>query len=233
MKKYFMMIVLFVPIMYVNLFSGETGVEINIRGGLTSIVTPYEHMDYHRLKGTTWDTVGLHTFTTGETYGVNVNVNVTKTLFITGDYSVGFDGTIQKYFRDKYGSYNRVRTSERLKVETIQIGIGSVMNIGGVRPYSSIGVTINKNNYFKKYFARAEMVGITCEQNWPITLDTTSHISEIVVGGTVSVGVIIPIVNGFGVDVRTSVNCNGIKLYNTERKYHFLTSGTVGINYTF
>ena len=40
-------------------------------------------------------------------------------------------------------------TSDRLKVETIQIGIGSVMNIGGVRPYNSIGVTINKNNYFK------------------------------------------------------------------------------------
>ena len=232
MKKYFMMIVLFVPMMYMNLFSGETGVEINIRGGLTSIVTPYEHMDYHRLRGTTWDTVGLHTFTTGETYGVNVNVNVTKTLFITGDYSVGFDGTIQKYFRDKYGSDNRVRTYERLKVQNISIGIGSKMNFGGVKPYGSFSLSINKNHYNKNYFGRQEFT-IGCEQTWPITLDTTSHISEIVVGGTVSVGVIVPIVNGFGVDVRTSVNCNGIKLYNTERKYHFLTSATVGINYTF
>lgn len=232
MKKIFMIVVLLLPIMYVNLFSGETGVEINIRGGLTTIVTPYEHMDYHRLKGTTWDTVGLHTFTMGETYGVNVNVNVTKTLFITGDYSVGFDGTIQKYFRDKYGSYNRVRTYERLKVENLSIGIGSEINYGGVKPYGSFSLTINKNHYNKNYFGREEWP-YGCDKTWPIRLDTTSHTSEIVVGGMVSVGVIVPIVNGFGVDVRTSVNCNGIKLYNLERRYHFLTSATVGINYEF
>jgi hypothetical protein len=232
MKKYFMMIVLFVPMMYMNLFSGETGLELTLRGGLTTIVTPYEHMDYHRLKGTTWDTVGLHSFTMGETYGVNVNVNVTKTIFITGDYSVGFDGTIQKYFRDKYGSYNRVRTYERLKVQNISIGIGSKMNFGDVKPYGSFSLTINKNDYNKNYFGRQELP-VGCELTWPIMLDTSSHTSEIVVGGTISAGVIIPIGIGFGVDVRTSVNCNGIKLYNLERTYHFLTSGTVGINYEF
>lgn len=124
-------------------------------------------------------------------------------------------------------------TSERLKVETIQIGIGSVMNIGGVRPYSSIGVTINKNNYFKKYFSRNELKTCKIEKNWLIILDTTSHTNEIVVGGTVTAGVIIPIGNGLGVDIRTSVNGNKIKLYNEVSEIHFLTSGTVGINYEF
>jgi hypothetical protein len=98
MKKYFMMIVLFVPMMYMNLFSEETGVEINIRGGLTSIVTPYEHMDNYRFKKYKGDTVGLHKFSEGETYGLNINYKVSKTIFITGDYSIGYDHTIQKRF---------------------------------------------------------------------------------------------------------------------------------------
>ncbi len=227
------MIVLFVPMMYMNLFSGETGLELTLRGGLTTLFTPYEHMDNYRLKESTWDIVGLHKFSEGETYGLNINYKVSKTIFITGDYSIGYDRTIQKRFLDeilpfRYAAY----TSERLKVETIQIGIGSVVNIGGVRPYSSIGVTINKNNYFKKYFSRDEFV-YTCEKNWEITLDTTSQTNEIIVGGTVTAGVIIPIGNGLGVDIRTSVNGNKIKLYNEVSEIHFLTSGTVGINYEF
>ena len=74
MKKYFMMIVLFVPMMYMNLFSGETGLELTLRGGLTTIVTPFEH-----IFKKTRDTVGL--FSEGETYGLNINYKVSK-LFL-------------------------------------------------------------------------------------------------------------------------------------------------------